>query len=121
MKQNKLSESEYRFANIVWDNAPIKSPELVRLCEEKLGWKKSTTYTVLKKLCDKGIYKNENALVTVLIRKEQIQHSESQLFIDRTFEGSLPKFITAFMKNKKLSDAQAEELKNLIDSYKEED
>lgn len=120
MKQNKLCESEYRFATIVWDNEPVKSRELVKLCEERLGWKKSTTYTVLKKLCDRGVLKNQNTIVTALIKKEQIQRYESQQFIDRAFDGSLPKFITAFMGDEKISETQAEELKRLIDSYKEE-
>lgn len=120
MKENKLCESEYRFATVVWDNEPVKSRELVKLCQESLGWKKSTTYTVLKKLCDRGVLKNQNTIVTALIKKEQIQRYESQQFIDRAFDGSLPQFITAFMGDEKMTETQAEELKRLIDSYKEE-
>ena len=120
MEQLKLHESEYRFASIVWEHEPIGSGDLVRVCEERLGWKKSTTYTVLKKLCDKGILRNENTLVTALIKQEQIQKYESEQIINRTFGGSLPSFINAFMGDKKLTEKQAEKLKQLIDSFKEE-
>lgn len=120
MEDLKLCESEYRFAALVWENEPIASGELVILCEEHLGWKKSTTYTVLRRLCQRGIFKNENAMVTALIKQEQVQKFESQQFISRTFGGSLPKFITAFMDTKKLSKDEADQLKKLIDSYKEE-
>lgn len=120
MDQFKLCESEYHFATIVWEKEPLGSGDLVKLCSEVLGWKKSTTYTVLKKLCDRGILKNENATVTSLIKQEQVQKFESEQFINRTFRGSLPKFIAAFMNNKKLSSQEADELKTLIDSYKED-
>jgi len=119
MVQFKLCESEYRFAGIVWDNEPLGSGELVKLCEQEFGWKKSTTYTVLKKLCERGIFQNEKAVVTSLIKQEQVQKFESEQFIDRTFGGSLPRFITAFMNDKTLSKQEADELKRLIDSYKE--
>ena len=119
MEQLKLCESEYRFASIVWDNEPLGSGELVKLCEQKFSWKKSTTYTVLKKLCDRGILQNENSIVTSRIKQEQVQKFESEQFINRTFEGSLPRFITAFMNDKTLSKQEADELKTLIDSYKE--
>ena len=92
----------------------------MKLCKQELGWKKSTTYTVLKKLCERGIFQNENALVTSLIKQEQVQKFESEQFLNRTFGGSLPRFITAFMNDKTLSGKEAEELKRLIDSYKEE-
>lgn len=120
MEEYKLCESEYRFASIVWQNEPISSGELVTFCQEQLGWKKSTTYTVLKKLCEKGILKNENAVVSSIIKRQQVQSFESEQFINRTFGGSLPQFITAFMKDRKLSKKEAEELKNLIDRYKED-
>lgn len=120
MEQFKLCESEYRFADIVWENEPMGSGELVKLCEERLGWKKSTTYTVLKKLCEKGVLKNENAVVTALIKQEQIRRYESEQIVNRAFDGSLPQFIAAFMGDKKLTGAQADKLKNLIDSFKEE-
>jgi BlaI family transcriptional regulator, penicillinase repressor len=120
MEDLKLCESEYRFATIVWENEPLGSGELVALCEKNLGWKKSTTYTVLKRLCERGVFKNDNATVTSLIKQEQVQKFESQQFIRRTFGGSLPKFITAFMDDRKLSKTEAEQLKKLIDSYKED-
>lgn len=119
MKQLKLCESEYHLASIVWENEPLGSGELVKLCEKTLGWKKPTTYTILKKLCQKKVLKNENTIVTSLIKQEQVQKFKSEEFIKVTFNGSLPKFITAFMNDKKLSTKEAEELKNLIDSYKE--
>jgi predicted transcriptional regulator len=120
MEQFKLCESEYRFASIVWENEPLGSGELVKLCEQQLGWKKSTTYTVLKKLCKSGILQNQNPMVTSLIKQEQVQKFETEQFINRTFKGSLPQFITAFMNDKTLSKQQADELKKLIDSYREE-
>ena len=119
MEQLKLGESEYRFASIVWENEPLGSGELVRLCEQELGWKKSTTYTVLKKLCDRGIFQNENAVVTSLVKQEQVQKFESEQLMYKTFGGSLPRFITAFLNDKTLSKKEADELKRLIDSYKE--
>lgn len=119
MEQLKLCESEYRFASIVWENEPLGSGELVKICEQELGWKKSTTYTILKKLCERGILQNENTMVASLIKQEQVQKFESEQFINRTFRGSLPQFITAFMNDKTLSKQQADELKKLIDSYKE--
>lgn len=120
MEQLKLGESEYRFAGIVWENEPIGSGELVKLCEEHLGWKKSTTYTVLKKLCDRGVLQNEDAVVTAPIKREQVQKFESEQVVNKAFGGSLPQFITAFMGDKKLTKNQADKLKKLIDSYKEE-
>lgn len=120
MEQLSLCESEYRFATIVWENEPIGSGELVALCEKHLGWKKSTTYTVLKRLCERGVFKNENATVTALIKQEQVQKFESEQFINRTFGGSLPQFIAAFMNDKSLSRVEAEQLKKMIDSYKKE-
>lgn len=120
MEEFKLCESEYRFADIVWEKEPLGSGELVKFCEERLGWKKSTTYTVLKKLCERGILNNINATVSARIKREQVQKYESELIINRTFGGSLPQFISSFMGDKKLSPDQAEKLKNLIDSFKEE-
>ena len=120
MKQLKLSESEYRFAAIVWDNEPVRSGDLVTICEKHLGWKKSTTYTVLKRLCERDILENKDAIVTALIKQEQVQRFESEQLINRTFDGSLPRFLTAFMNDKKLSNLEADKLKKLIDSYKEE-
>lgn len=120
MKEYKLAQSEARFADLIWKNEPISSGELVKLCEKEMDWKKSTTYTVLKKLCEKGIFQNENAVVSALIKKDEFYAKQSRWFVEDTFGGSLPKFLTAFMGGKKLSDHQVEELKRLIDEHKEE-
>lgn len=119
MKEYKLAEGEMRFTEIIWENEPIKSRDLVLICEEKFKWKKSTTYTVLKKLCLRGIVENTNSIVTSLISKEEYFKFKSEEFVDGTFEGSLPKFLAAFMGNKKLSKKQADELKELIEKYEE--
>jgi BlaI family penicillinase repressor len=119
MKEYKLTESEEKFADIIWQNEPIGSGDLVKLCEKGMEWKKSTTYTVLKKLCEKGIFQNENAVVSSLITKDDYYAKQSIRFVEDTFGGSLPKFLTAFMGAKKLSKQQAEELKKLIDEFKE--
>ncbi|MEG0615376.1 MAG: BlaI/MecI/CopY family transcriptional regulator [Oscillospiraceae bacterium] len=118
-KQYSLCESEYRFAEIVWKNAPLNSGELVVLCEKSLGWKKSTTYTVLKKLCDRGIFQNDKARVTAVVLQEQVKKYQSEQFINEKFGGSLPQFIAAFMGDKKISSEEAEQLIKLIDGYKE--
>ena len=120
MEYAKLCDSEYRFMCVVWENAPVNSGELVRLCEEALGWKKSTTYTVVRKMCEKGYIANEDAVVTVLIPKEQVQAEESQYFVERTFGGSLPDFIAAFLGGKKISTDEARVLKKMIDEYRGE-
>ena len=113
-----LCESEYRFACLVWENEPISSGELAKLCLAKLGWKKSTTYTVLKKLCERGILQNQNAQVTALVKREQIQKEQSEQFVGRTFGGSLPQFLAAFMQGKQLNDQQADELLRLIEQHR---
>lgn len=115
----KLTESEERFADIIWNNKPVGSGNLVKLCEEEMNWKKSTTYTVLKKLCEKGIFQNENAVVSSLITRDEYYAKQSIRFVEDTFGGSLPKFLTSFISGKKLSNHQAEELKKLIDEHKE--
>ena len=118
MNSLKLCESDYRFMSIVWDNEPLSSKKLVELCAEALGWKKSTTYTVLKKMTEKGFALNENSLVSSLVKKEDVQKSASEHFVEHTFQGSLPHFLTAFFQGKKLSQKEADELKSLIDEYK---
>ena len=119
MKAYKLTESEEKFAELIWQNEPIGSGDLVKLCEKEMNWKKSTTYTVLKKLCEKGIFQNENAVVSSLIRMDEYYAKQSIRFVEDTFGGSLPKFLTAFIGGRKLSEHQAEELKRLIDEHKE--
>lgn len=121
MKEYKLAETEARFAELIWQKEPVTSPELVKLCEKEFDWKKSTTYTVLKKLCDRGIFQNEKAVVTSLISKEEFYGYKSRKLVEDFFGGSIPKFLAAFMGGKKLSAKQAEEIKSLIDSFKEAD
>lgn len=119
MEELRLCNSDYRFMTIVWEHAPVGSGELVRLCQEQLGWKKSTTYTEIKRLCEKGLLKNEKAIVEPLVSREVVQAQESDAFVERTFAGSLPGFLAAFLGGKKLSREEAEELKELIDHYRE--
>ena len=116
----QMTETEYRFAELIWEEEPIGSGELVKQCAEKFGWKKSTTYTEIKRLSQKGVLKNENAVVTPLVTREEVQAKESDEFVERTFDGSLPGFLTAFLGGKKLSRQEAEDLKALIDNYQEE-
>jgi BlaI family penicillinase repressor len=115
----KLTESEEKFADIIWKKEPIGSGNLVKLCEKEMNWKKSTTYTVLKKLCEKGIFQNKNAVVASLITKDEYYAKQSIRFVEDTFGGSLPRFLTAFIGAKKITKHQAEELKKLIDEHKE--
>lgn len=119
MEHLRLAEGEYRFARIVWENEPLPSGKLVELSRQELGWKKSTTYTVLKKLVERGILRNENAVVTAVIPQEEILREESRAVVDRAFEGSLPSFLAHFMGGKTISDAEADELKDLIDRFRE--
>ena len=119
MIEYRLAETESKFADLIWDNAPINSTELVRLSEEVMKWKKSTTYTILKRLCDRGIFKNEGAVVTSAISREDFFAGQSRRFVEDTFGGSLPRFLASFIGGKKLSDKQAEELMRLINEHKE--
>ena len=111
----KLGVVEGRFADIVWENAPLSTKELVALCERELSWKRTTTYTVLKKLCEKGIFKTENSMVTVLVSRQEFEGMQSEQFVEETFHGSLPAFLTAFNSRKKLSNAEIDEIQKLID------
>ena len=121
MEEMRLGLVEARFADLIWQNAPISSGALVRLCEQELGWKKSTTYTVLKKLCDRGIFKNENSVVTPCMTKAEFHARQSERFVEETFAGSLPAFIAAFTKRKKLSSREIDEIRRMIDSCGEEE
>ena len=118
MDTPKIFESEYRFCLILWEHEPIKSSELVKLCKEQLGWKPTTTYTVLKRLSERGILKNENTIVSALVTKEQVQAAEIDELVEKKFEGSLPSFVAAFTKHQKLSDNEIDELQRMIDRYR---
>lgn len=120
MKNQELSDSEYRLCLIVWDQEPVNSTQLVGLAREQLGWAKATTYTVLRKLCQRGLLQNENATVTSRITKAQAQQHRMDRMLQDTFEGSLPAFLAAFSRSRKLSDREAQRLLNMIDSFGEE-
>lgn len=120
MKEIELGDVQAAFANIIWSNEPIGSGELVKICERELNWKKPTTYTVLRKLCEKGLFKNESGVVTSLISKEEFNASKSEKFVEDTYEGSLPAFIAAFMSHKKISKSEIDEIQNMINKYKGE-
>ena len=118
MDTPKVFESEYRFCLILWENEPIKSSKLVELCKEQLGWKPTTTYTVIKRLSERGVLKNENTIVTSLVSKDQVQAAELNEMVEKTFEGSLPAFIAAFTKHQKISDAEIDAVQQMIDRYR---
>lgn len=118
METPKIFESEYRFCLILWENEPIKSSELVRLCRERLGWKATTTYTVIKRLSERGVLKNENTVVSSLVTKEQAQAAEIDEMVEKTFEGSLPAFIAAFGKHKRLTPEELSILEKMIEDYR---
>lgn len=120
MEAPKIFESEYRFCLILWEHEPVNSTKLVELCKQKLGWSKATTYTVIRRLAERGVLKNENATVTALISKEQAQESRLEEMVEETFEGSLPAFIAAFSRSKKLTRSEVEQLRQLIDEYGED-
>lgn len=116
----KLTQSEFKTADLVWEHEPLASGDLVQLCNQHFSWKKSTTYTVLKKLCKAGILKNENAIITSLISREKYEQLQGEQFIEDTFGGSLPKFLTAFMDGKKLNEKQVNEIISIIEQSGEE-
>ena len=120
MEEMKLGLVEAHFADIVWQNAPLSTKELVALCEKELKWKRTTTYTVLKKLCERGIFLTENSTITALISREEFYAIQSEKFVEDTFDGSLPAFIAAFASRKPLSDGELEEIRRMIDAYKKE-
>ena len=115
----KIFESEYRFCLILWEHEPVKSTRLAELCREKPNWAKATTYSVIRRLAERGVLKNENAVVTSLVSKEDAQLEELEELVDKTFEGSLPAFIAAFSRSKKLRQEDVEQLKSLIEQYEE--
>jgi BlaI family penicillinase repressor len=118
MEIPKVFESEYRFCLILWENEPIKSSELVKLCRQKLGWKPTTTYTVLRRLGERGVLKNENTVVRSLVSKDQVQTAQIDEMVEKTFEGSLPAFVAAFTRSRSLSPAQLDEVQAMIDRFR---
>lgn len=118
MPTPKVFESEYRFCLLLWQNEPISSSDLAKLCNKELGWSRTTTYTVIKRLSDRGVVKNENTIVTSLISKEEIQLAEMEEMMAKTFENSLPAFIAAFAKKENLSEKEIEEIKRIINKGK---
>ncbi len=115
----QMTETEEKFADFVWEHEPVGSGELVKLCGDAFGWKKSTTYTFIKKLCGQGILKNEKAVVTSLITREEYLQGQGEAFVEKVFRGSLPKMIAAFMERKRLTPEQVEEIEQMIEDYKE--
>ena len=118
METPKVFESEYRFCLILWEHEPIKSSELVNLCREQLGWKPTTTYTVIKRLSERGVLKNENTIVSALVSKDEVQAAEINEMVEKTFEGSLPAFVAAFTKHQKISEKEIDALEQMIARYR---
>lgn len=119
MDDKKLGTVESRFADLIWGNEPLPSGELVKLCERELNWKKPTTYTVLRRLCERGIFQNEGGLVTSVISRDEFYAMQSERFVEETFSGSLPSFLAAFTRRRSLSAVEIEEIRKMIDSYRE--
>lgn len=115
MEPYKLFDAEFKFISIIWDLEPVNSTVLSKVCLEQLGWKKSTTYNMLRKLCNRGILRNEKALVTALVKREQVQKYESEVLLEKAFDNSLPAFLAAFLQDKKLSAQEADELQQMIE------
>ena len=120
MEIPKVHESEYRFCQILWEHEPVKSKELVRLCQEQLHWKSTTTYTIIKRLSERGILKNENTIVTSLVSRDQVQAAEIDELVEKKFGGSVPAFLAAFTRRQKLSRQDLDAVQAMIDRYREE-
>ena len=118
METPKIFESEYRFCLILWEHEPIKSKELVKLCQEQLGWKPTTTYTVIKRLSERGVVKNENTVVSALVSQEEVQAAQVDEMMEKTFDGSLPAFIAAFSRNRKVSPEEIDQVQAMIDRFR---
>ena len=118
MDTPKVFESEYRFCLILWKHEPVKSSVLVELCAQQLGWKPTTTYTVIKRLAERGVLKNEKTVVSALVTKEQMQAAQISEMVEKTFEGSLPAFVAAFTKHQKISDQELDAVQQMIDRYR---
>ena len=121
METPKIFESEYRFCRILWEHEPVKSGELVQLCREQLGWKPTTTYTVIKRLSERGILKNENTVVRSLVSRDEVQAAEIDAVVEKTFDGSLPAFLAAFARHRRLSGQEIDEVQRMIDRFREEE
>ena len=121
VRDMEIGEVQERFANLVWDHEPIPSGQLVKLCEQELNWKKPTTYTVLRKLCEKGLFRNEDGLLSAVLTREQFASRRSEQFVDNAFHGSLPAFVAAFTAQKGLSAQEAEEIQQMIDKFRKEE
>lgn len=121
MNTPQIFDSEYKFCLLLWDLEPINSTKLVQVCKEKLGWSKATTYTVIRRLSERGVVKNENSIVTALVSKEDVQKARMENLMEETFQGSMPAFIAAFSRSKRLSRQEVEQLQALIDNFKEEE
>lgn len=121
MTELELGEVQAKFADIIWEHEPVGSGELVKICQEKLNWKKPTTYTVLRKLCEKGLFKNEDGVVTSLISREDFYFAKSSKFVEETFNGSLPAFVASFISRKNLTAKEAEEIQKMIDAFRKGD
>ena len=121
METPKVFESEYRFCLILWEHEPVKSSKLVDLCKEQLGWKPTTTYTVIKRLSERGVLKNENTMVTSLVSKDEVQAAEINEMVEKTFEGSLPAFVAAFTKHQNISEEEIDAVQKMIDRFRKGD
>lgn len=117
MKERRICESEYRLLCVIWDTQPINSMDLSKVCEERIGWKKSTTFTLLRKLCDKGLIKNERALVSIVVPKDEVRAGEAKLFLKQNFDSSMPDLFEAVLKGDELEAGEAEALKKIIDAH----
>lgn len=115
MEPFKLFDAEYKFLSLIWEEEPVNSTALVKVCQEKLGWKKPTTYTMIRKLAERGIVKNEQTIVTALVKREQVQQYESEALVEKAFDNSLPAFVASFLRNKTLTKHEADELKRMIE------
>lgn len=120
MQEHKLFDAEYKMMDLIWQHEPIPSPELIQMCEERFGWKKSTTFTQIRRMVDRGFVKNEKTILTTLVKRSQVEQYDSEEVVDGRFGGSLPKFVTAFMESKRMTQEDIDELRRILDSYEGE-
>lgn len=119
MKKYKLGEMEQKFADLIWENAPVSTRDLITWCSESFNWKRTTTYTMLKRLCDRELFLTDNGIVKIILSKEDFLTEKGEEFLEETFDGSLPRFITAFTRLRKLNEKEVQEIQQLIDEYRE--